>query len=114
MSLLALEIVNPLNFILGLFKCFLNPLCLPPVLTRRTLRWNPLFKPYSVSSHGSLASFCGQLSDRFFSILRTLSGPFPLPLPLTLKHSLLLAVCISALLAWHGEAVHSFSILTWD
>jgi hypothetical protein len=30
LSFLALEIVNPLNFVLGLFKCFLNPMCLPP------------------------------------------------------------------------------------
>src|SRR3990170_1752826 len=106
--------MNPLNFILGLFKCFLNSMCLPPVLSRRTLRCNQLLKPYPVSSHGSLDSFCGQLSDRFFSILRTLSVPSPLALPLAVKHPLLLAVCISAQLAWHRKIVHFFSLLTWD
>jgi hypothetical protein len=30
LSLLVLEIMNHLNFILGLFKCFLNSMCLPP------------------------------------------------------------------------------------
>src|SRR3990170_2958670 len=103
--------MNPLNFILGLFKCFLNSMCLPPVLSRRTLRWNQLLKLYAVSSHGSLDSFCGQLSDQFFSILRTLSVPSPLTLPLALKHSPPLAVCISAMLAWHGMSVPSFSLL---
>src|SRR3990170_2555389 len=83
-------------------------------ITRPSAQGNQLLILYPVSSHGSLDYFCGQLSDRFFSILRTLLVPSPLTLPLAPKHSLLLAVCISALLTWQWKTEHAISIMTWN